>query len=166
VNTRTLKTYASELCGALLRGRYKGKAFAKGRELYFDLAVLSFLTAKGYQVQRQLSQRYGGKNGRIDFRTGPVNPVFIEFACRTNQKSPSLSAASNRNEINKLSWIATDTRGRNCLLLLDLAKTPIPRDDLANTYHAIRFRGPTSNRNSVTVVYGHSDIAFSFRWDP
>lgn len=164
MNTATLKKYASDLCEALLLGRYKGAGFKGGKELFFDLAVLSYLRAKGYSVQRQVPQRFAGKNGRIDFRVGPQNPVFIEFACRTNQEKTSLHAIYNRSEIDKLSRISNQSRGRRCLLLLDLAKYPILRKKLEPSYRKIAFKGPQRNRHPVTIVYGHADIAYSFRW--
>ena len=166
MNTKTLKLYASDLCSALLAGRYKGAAFAAGKELFFDLAVLSYLTARGYKVQRQVPQKFGGKKGRIDFRIGPSNPVFVEFACRTDQEGNSLHGMFNESEIDKLSRISTKNRGRRCLLLLDLAKNPIPREKLQTPYKRIRFKGPQRNRHPVTIVYGHADISYAFRWKP
>ena len=164
VNTDTLKNYSSDLCKTLIKSGYKSTAFIKGSELFFDVAVLSYIRAKGYDVQRQFPQWFAGRMGRIDFRIGPKNPVFVEFACRTNQLKASLSGSSNRNEIDKLSRISPNSSGRRCLLLLDLAKTPIAKEKLRPAYRRIIFKGPQKNRHPVTVIYAHAKSVYSFRW--
>ena len=144
-----------------LAADYKG---APRREMRLDGLLYGVLHSK-YRVRRQHHVRSrNGRPKRIDFRQPGRNPVVIEFAVRTHQTRRELNGSQNQPELHKL--MRQNAASARYLLLLDLARESLDKDDLKGTYTTVpglRGRGP---RKSVRIIYAHRTGTYHFLWQP
>lgn len=167
MNISRIQDLAKQLAVHLHAGKYAGKAYKKGSELFVDVALYSFVKGHGYRITRQQPFKYKAVSGRIDFRVcdgNGSNPVLVEFACRNSTTSPKLQGSQNRPELDKLSLTTLAAHGRAYLLLMDLAPQPCDKDALRDTYKVVSFTKYKAARRSITVVYVHAHKTFRFPW--
>lgn len=118
------------------------------------------------KVTRQHYVRFYGSKApsRIDFRFGGTNPTFLELAIRPKNGQQQLCGPQNKSELVKLS--KAPRAKRRILLLVDLKSTPMKIDGIKPTYDAIHAGPGRKERHSVTIVYVHRSIDYSFTWKP
>jgi len=104
------------------------------------------------------------KPSRIDFRFGGTNPTLLELAVRPTNGQQQLCGPQNRSELIKLS--KTSRVKRRILLLVDLKEKPIEKSSLKPTYDPLHAGPGKRERHSVTVVYVHRELTYSFNWKP
>ena len=119
-------------------------------------------------VSRQLNIKFHGaaKPSRIDFRMGGTNPTVLELAVRPADGQQQLCGPQNHDELIKLSKVIPSKAKRRILLLVDLKKKPMQQDSLKSTYESLHAGPGKKARYSVTVVYVHSSLQYSFIWKP
>jgi hypothetical protein len=101
----------------------------------------------------------------IDFRHGGNNPVVIELVVRLH--GPELYGGPNESELKKLCRIPYSKARRRILLLLDASGfVPIQKNSLKRSYNKIGSGRGNFTRETVTVIYVHPKLEYSFRWNP
>lgn len=163
----TKEATAAGLALIELRGHYSNPPRT---ERGLDPIFFGYITAAHphVTVSRQMNVKFAKKTkpSRIDFRLGGTNPTVLELAVRPESGGQQLSGQLNRTELLKLSKIVPSKAKRRILLLIDLKKTPITRNQLEPTYAALNAGPGKKARHAVTVVYVHGNLTFSFTWKP
>jgi hypothetical protein len=144
-------------------GQYKGAQ--RNTEMRLDPLLYGYLQGAFGRFTRQHQRKIGKSERpkRIDFRQGGTRPVGIEFAVRTPGHN-EIAGSQNRDEINKLARLPKGQWGTRILLLLDLAKKPITKDDLKATYENVKTGRGKYVRHTITVAYAHSKLRYRFPW--
>lgn len=119
-------------------------------------------------ITREVPIRYSGKTRRIDFRFGTHNPALIEVAVRKRLAIGvgSAAAPTNRNELLKLARFPLSKARYRFLLLIDLADSPLSRQQLEESYESVLATRGRVEWSEVTVVYIHHTTSFVFPWTP
>ncbi|AGG88994.1 hypothetical protein R2APBS1_1870 [Rhodanobacter denitrificans] len=135
-----------------------------------DPIFYAYLTGAhpGVPVSRQKHVHFHrvAKPSRIDFRIGSTSPTVLELAVRKPTGMSELYGPTNHSELIKLSKIPRSQAAARILLLIDLAPAPITQDALRASYAPLHAGRGRKVRESVTVVYVHGELDYSFCWSP
>lgn len=143
-----------------LLDHYKGRP---GGELAADRLLYGFFEAKFGNMSRQHQVTLG----RIDYRFGTTNPVVLEFALRSSgEPSSKLYESQNRSELRKLTRVRPQTARMRVLLLLDRARTSIPKSVLRMGYDQSNAGRGRFERHPVRILYVHRSLSYELLWRP
>lgn len=140
------------------------------RERQLDPLFYAYL--KGHQtkvkVSRQIPVPFANRKNpsRIDYRIGGSNPTLIELAVRPPDGAQELMGPQNLKELRKLSKFPQTEAKRRILLLVDLKDMPLDKAKLEASYDRQNAGPGRKNRCTVTIVYVHADLHYSFPWNP
>jgi hypothetical protein len=148
-----------------LIGKYSGGRVGV-REMLLDPILFGYLTGRVGSITRQHHVRTVGdrRPKRIDFRIGSSNPVLIEFAVRPPTGGGQLNGSQNRSELLKLCKVPNSVSRRRVLLLIDLYRDPILKNDLKATYDIQHSGKGRFTRHPVRVIYVHRRLEYDFKW--
>lgn len=137
-------------------------------ETKLDPILYAYFLGKFNKVDRQYHCKLptSKKPSRIDFRIGGSNPALIELVVRTKKAQSNLYGDQNKRELRKLGSIGNTKAKQRILLLIDLCKTPIPKNKLKESYKKTHLGKGKFPRNSVRVIYVHANDKYDFCYKP